>query len=153
MSPIGRTICTVMQQNYKLQSRGARAAADVLTLPRKALSFPLEACMYSEFRISWPIQPHHLSAGRGKQFQPGARSTRFCHRDGYLKWRRMGGFNINCQCSSISWSVQPHNQSAGRKTVPKQALGALIPLDYVFEMDTLVKRMGGFNIHCQFSEV
>lgn len=64
MSAKGRLTCGLFQTLYKLISKGAKAASDVLTLPRIAMSFPIQACMYSKFRISWPVQPVNLTDGR-----------------------------------------------------------------------------------------
>lgn len=64
MSARGRTTCGLFETQYKLVAKGARAASDILTLPRIAMAFPIQACMYSKFRVSWPVQPVNLTGDR-----------------------------------------------------------------------------------------
>lgn len=64
MSKKGRDLCIQFQAKYKLMARGKAEKAEVLTLPRLALAFPVHSCMYMDWRISWPVMPHGLTLGR-----------------------------------------------------------------------------------------
>lgn len=64
MSQKGRKTCLLLEARYQIEPKGAKAASDVLTLPRIAMSFPIQSCMYAEHRISWPVQPVNLTDKR-----------------------------------------------------------------------------------------
>lgn len=64
MSREGFFKCSAFHTKYKLASQGKDAKAEILTLPRLALSFPVYSCVYMDHRISWPVMPQGLTGKR-----------------------------------------------------------------------------------------